>query len=513
MVIGEKGEDSLGRRSQKLMEKIRESLSSVLPITAIVLALCFTIAPIPAGILMAFVIGAILLIVGMGFFTLGAEMAMTPMGERVGARLTGSRRLWLVIAGCFAIGVMITIAEPDLQVLATQVPSVPNMVLILAVAVGVGLFLVVALLRMLFGIRLSYLLVGFYILVFVLAAFVPRDFLTVAFDSGGVTTGPMTVPFIMALGVGVSSVRSDRHAENDSFGLVALCSIGPILAVLILGLVYQPSGASTAATVLPDAEDSRALGLLFAEGLPHYLKEVAISLAPIVAFFLLFQLLFLRLPRRQLIRMGVGVLYTYLGLVLFLTGVNVGFMPAGQYLGGQMAALPYNWILVPVGMVIGYFIVAAEPAVHVLNRQVEEITDGAIPPRLMQLSLSIGVAISLGLSMIRVLTGISILWFLLPGYAFAIGLSFVTPKIFTSIAFDSGGVASGPMTATFLLPFAMGACEALGGNIITDAFGIVAMVAMTPLITIQILGVLYKKRRPMPEAVPETAAEEDIIEL
>lgn len=513
MVIGEKGEDSLGRRSQKLMEKIRESLSSVLPITAIVLALCFTIAPVPAGILMAFVIGAVMLIVGMGFFTLGAEMAMTPMGERVGARLTGSRRLWLVIAGCFAIGVMITIAEPDLQVLATQVPSVPNMVLILAVAVGVGLFLVVALLRMLFGIRLSYLLVGFYMLVFVLAAFVPRDFLTVAFDSGGVTTGPMTVPFIMALGVGVSSVRSDRHAENDSFGLVALCSIGPILAVLILGLVYQPSGAPTAAMVLPDAEDSRALGLLFAGGLPHYLKEVAISLAPIVVFFLLFQLLFLRLPRRQLIRMVVGVLYTYLGLVLFLTGVNVGFMPAGQYLGGQMAALPYNWILVPVGMVIGYFIVAAEPAVHVLNRQVEEITDGAIPPRLMQLSLSIGVAISLGLSMIRVLTGISILWFLLPGYALAIGLSFVTPKIFTSIAFDSGGVASGPMTATFLLPFAMGACEALGGNIITDAFGIVAMVAMTPLITIQILGVLYKKRRPIPEAVPETAAEEDIIEL
>ncbi len=502
----------MNRRSQKLMEKIRESLSSVLPITAIVLALCFTIAPVPSGILMAFVIGAAMLIVGMGLFTLGAEMAMTPMGEHVGARLTGSRRLWLVIVGCFVIGVMITVAEPDLQVLAAQVPSVPDMVLILAVAVGVGLFLVVALLRMLIGIRLSWLLIGFYVLAFVLAAFVPRDFLTVAFDSGGVTTGPMTVPFIMALGVGVSAVRSDRHAENDSFGLVALCSIGPILAVLILGLVYQPSGAQSAAATLPELADSRALAVLFARTLPNYLREVAISLAPIAVFFLVFQLLLLRLPRRQLVRLAVGVLYTYLGLVLFLTGVNAGFMPAGQYLGGQMGALPYRWILVPVGMVIGYFIVAAEPAVHVLNRQVEEITDGAIPPRLMQLSLSIGVAISLGLSMIRVLTGISILWFLLPGYILAIALSFFTPKIFTSIAFDSGGVASGPMTATFLLPFAMGACEAVGGNIITDAFGIVAMVAMTPLITIQLLGVLYKKRQPEMGMLPE-AAEEEIIEL
>ncbi len=502
----------MNRRSQKLMEKIRESLSSVLPITAIVLVLCFTIAPVPSGILMAFVIGAAMLIVGMGLFTLGAEMAMTPMGEHVGARLTGSRRLWLVIVGCFVIGLMITVAEPDLQVLAAQVPSVPDMVLILAVAVGVGLFLVVALLRMLIGIRLSWLLIGFYVLAFVLAAFVPRDFLTVAFDSGGVTTGPMTVPFIMALGVGVSAVRSDRHAENDSFGLVALCSIGPILAVLILGLAYQPSGTQSAAAALPELADSRALAVLFAQTLPDYLREVAVSLAPIAVFFLVFQLLLLRLPRRQLVRLAVGVLYTYLGLVLFLTGVNAGFMPAGQYLGGQMGTLSYRWILVPVGMVIGYFIVAAEPAVHVLNRQVEEITDGAIPPRLMQLSLSIGVAISLGLSMIRVLTGISILWFLLPGYTLAIVLSFFTPKIFTSIAFDSGGVASGPMTATFLLPFAMGACEAVGGNIITDAFGIVAMVAMTPLITIQLLGVLYKKRQPEMEALPE-AAEEEIIEL
>ena len=232
------------------------------------------------------------------------------------------------------------------------------------------------------------------------------------------------------------------------------------------------------------------------------------SLAPIAGFFLIFQLLTRRLNRRQVMSMIVGFLYTYLGLVLFLTGVNVGFMPVGNFLGQSIASLECSWVLIP----IGYFIVAAEPAVHILNRQVEEITAGSIPASAMNLALSLGVSVSLALAMIRVLTGISIMWFLLPGYALSLALSFVVPKIFTSIAFDSGGVASGPMTATFLLPFAMGACDALGGNLVTDAFGVVAMVAMTPLVTIQLLGVSYKRRikRTAPVAVAEV---EEIIEL
>ena len=499
----------------KLREKIRESLTSVLPVTAIVLLLCFSIAPVSSGMLLSFLFGTVLLIVGMGLFTLGADMAMTPMGERVGATITKSRKLGAVILGCFLIGVMITIAEPDLQVLAGQVPSVPNAVLIAAVAVGVGLFLVLALLRILFRIRLSYLLFGFYIVVFILAYFVPPEFLSVAFDAGGVTTGPMTVPFIMALGVGVASIRSDKHAQSDSFGLVALCSVGPVLAVLLLGMIYRPSGEEVSAVMLPDIRDSRELWQQFAGGFPTYFKEVAVSLAPVTLFFAVFQLAALRLPKKPLIRIGIGILYTYFGLVLFLTGVNVGFMPVGNYLGGQIARLPYNWILIPIGMVIGYFIVAAEPAVHVLNKQVEEITDGAIPPKAMSISLSIGVAVSLGLAMLRVLTGISVLWLLIPGYAIALGLTFFVPPIFTSIAFDSGGVASGSMTATFLLPFAMGACEALGGNIATDAFGIVAMVAMTPLITIQVMGLVYRFKQTRTAALEVTAAEneDEIIEL
>ena len=496
--------DIILRRSlPKLREKLLEALQAVLPIVAIVLVLCFTVAPVSPSILLCFLLGAAMIVVGIMFFTLGAEMSMTPMGERVGAVITRSRKLPLILVLGFLLGFLITISEPDLQVLADQVPSIPSGTLILSVAAGVGLFLVFAFLRMLIGIALPKLLVLFYGLIFLLAAFVPKEFLAVAFDSGGVTTGPMTVPFIMALGVGVSAVRNDKHAGGDSFGLVALCSIGPILTVLLLGLLYKPDGSSYTPVTVPDAQDTVEMFRSYTHALPEYFKEILVSLAPIAGFFLIFQLLTRRLNRRQVMSMIVGFLYTYLGLVLFLTGVNVGFMPVGNFLGQSIASLECSWVLIPIAMVIGYFIVAAEPAVHILNRQVEEITAGSIPASAMNLALSLGVSVSLALAMIRVLTGISIMWFLLPGYALSLALSFVVPKIFTSIAFDSGGVASGPMTATFLLPFAMGACDALGGNVVTDAFGVVAMVAMTPLVTIQLLGVSYKRRikRTAPVAV------------
>jgi len=497
-----------------LNEKVKEALASVLPITAIVLVLCFTIAPVPTEVLLAFLVGAVLLIVGMGLFTLGADTAMTPIGERVGAHMTKSRKLSVVVIVSFLMGVIITVSEPDLQVLANQVPSIPNAVLIGAVALGVGVFLVIALLRILFGVSLNRLLIVFYIIVFGLAAFVPGDFLAIAFDSGGVTTGPMTVPFIMALGVGVASIRSDENAAQDSFGLVALCSVGPIIAVLILALLYPASGTYSP-TVIPEVVDSLELWRLFQTSFPEYVHEVFVCLAPIAGFFVIFQIVALKLQRKKVLKIAMGLLYTDVGLVLFLTGVNVGFLPAGTYLGRQIATLPFNWILVPIGMLMGWFIVQAEPAVHVLNHQVEEITSGAIPGKAMSTSLSIGVAVSIGLALIRVLTGISIFWFVIPGYLTAIVLSFFVPKMFTAIAFDSGGVASGPMTATFLLPFAMGACEALGGNIITDAFGVVAMVAMTPLITIQMLGVAYQRKL---KAAPVTeqvlpVEDDDIIDL
>ena len=506
--------------NSKFKEKIGEVLKSVFPILGIVLVLCFTITPIPPGILMTFLVGAVFLMVGMLLFNVGVEMSMTPIGERTGAIITKSKNVFLIILITFIMGLVITISEPDLQVLAQQVPSIPNLTLIIAVAIGVAVFLVFAILRMLFSIPLSVLLLIFYAIVFGLTPFVPADFLSVAFDSGGVTTGPMTVPFIMSFGIGISAIRSDRHAEDDSFGLVSMCSVGPILAVLILGMIFNPGSAEHVSESIPTINDTVELGQLFLHELPEYMKEMALSILPIVFFFGVFQLISRDINKRTLIKIGVGLVYTYVGLVLFLTGVNVGFMPAGNYLGQTIANLDFAWIIVPIGMLIGYFIVQAEPAVHVLTKQVEEMTSGAISAKAMGLSLSIGVAISVGLAMIRVLTGISILYFLIPGYFIALALTFFVPKLFTAIAFDSGGVASGPMTATFLLPFAMGACETLGGNIITDAFGIVAMVAMTPLITIQIMGLIFriKEHRMKTVAVPaggslESYDDMEIIEL
>ncbi len=503
---------------KKLALKVRESLSSVLPITIIVLLLAFTISPMQVGVLGLFLMGAVMLILGTGLFTLGAEMAMMPMGTHMGAHLTKRRRLYVMIFVSFLMGVLITVAEPDLSVLARQVPAVPDAVIIGAVALGVGLFLVLAVTRIVFQVSLRVLLIGFYGAVFALAAFANPDYLAVAFDSGGVTTGPITVPFILALGIGVAGVGSGKSGQDDSFGLVALCSIGPILAVSLLGLLYPAKTEAVTEAIVKNPGTTREMLALFGHALPHFLRDVAIALSPMVALFLFFQWRYLRLPASQLARIAVGVLYTYVGLVVFLAGVNVGFMPAGNLLGRQIASLPYRWILVPLGMVIGYFIVSAEPAVHVLNEQVEELTGGAISKKAMMGSLAAGMAISIGLSMARAMTGVSLWFFLVPGYVLALVLSFFVPRIFTAIAFDSGGVASGPMTATFLLPFAMGVTHSAGGDILKDAFGTVAMVAMTPLITIQVLGLVYslKSRRDkggQDDGTDSAQEAEDIIEL
>ncbi len=475
-----------------IKSKLIESLQSIWPIAAVVAVLSITVSPMGTGTFLLFLIGVLCLILGFSIFTIGAEMAMQPLGSKIGVSLASSKRVWLIALISFLIGVMVTISEPDLQILASQVSrDIPELALILSVSVGVGVFLVIAMLRMIFHISLSKLLIGFYFIVFVLCCFVPKAFWAMAFDSGGVTTGPMTVPFIMAIGAGVSGMRTDKDGHDDSFGLIALCSVGPIIAVMVLGILFRVSGGEHAATVLPQILDTREGVLHYAHGLGEYAKEVGIALLPIAVFALLFQLVTRAFSGRRLIRILIGIVYTFVGLALFLTGANEGFLPTGSSLGQSLASLGNGFAILPVGMVFGYFIVSAEPAVYVLNKQVEQITAGAISSRTMSIALSVGVSTALGLSMLRVLTGISILWILIPGYIIALGLSFFVPKFFTGIAFDSGGVASGVMMSAFVLPFAQGACIELGGNILTQAFGCVAFVALTPIISIQICGLIY----------------------
>ncbi len=479
---------------KQLLEKLKEALYSVLPVTLIVLLLqCFF--PMPKYMLIAFLMGAVLLIIGMCLFTLGAETAMMPMAERIGSNIVKSGRYWILIPLIFIIGTIITIAEPDLQVLANQFSTLNKWVVILVVACGVGVFLVIAMIRVLKQVDLTQILLAMYVLVFALAgtSIVSNpEMIPVAFDSGGVTTGPITVPFLMALGIGFATVRGSKSAQDDSFGIVGLCSIGPIIAMLILGLASGVNEVSSGETSITVISSFGEVLLAFYHGFVDHAGEVLQAIMPIVVLFILFQLIFLHLPKTVVVRVGIGLAYTFAGLVIFLAGVNIGFMSAGTFIGSSIASSNLSWLLLPLGMILGFFVVMAEPAVKVLNKQVEELTVGAISQSAMLLSLSIGVAISLGLSMLRVLTGISVWYFIVPCYALAIELSFLAPKMFTVIAFDSGGVASGPMTATFMLPFAMGACKALGGNITTDAFGLVAMVAVTPLITIQVMGIAYK---------------------
>ncbi len=466
----------------------------------------------PPELLLSFLIGALMIIAGMGLFSLGAEQSMTPIGSKIGTALTRTKNMPLILAVSFVLGFAITVAEPDLQVLAETVPHISSTVLLITVGVGVGIFMSVCMFRILMGANLRRMLIFFYIVIFALAVFTDKNFLSIAFDSGGVTTGPMTVPFILAMGVGVANIRSDKNAEADSFGLVALCSIGPILSVLILGFFY---GGSEAVAELSSArfDNTTDIGVEFLRAIPVYLKEMAIAMLPIVLMFFIFQLLMIKMTRRNLLKVVIGILYTYLGLVLFLAGVNVGFSTLGAELGAALVQSGARYFLIPLSMLLGWFIISAEPAVGVLEKQIESVSAGAIPGKAIQLSLSAAIAIAMGISMLRVVTGISILWFLIPGYAAALILSFFVPDIYMAIAFDSGGVASGPMTATFMLQFMMGASIALGGNVLSDAFGIVAVVAMMPLLSIQTVGLLYEKKAKRRTSETETYSDFDVVEL
>ncbi len=477
--------------SRILMTKIKEALISVFPVVGIVLVLYFTpLVSLTPTELLTFLICAVFLILGIGLFNLGADLAMTPMGEQIGSGLSRSGNIILLTSVCFAMGLLITIAEPDLSVLASQVSEVINgTLLIVAVGVGVGLFLVVSVMKIVFGKPLSSLLLFFYMVMFAAAALVVVngnvDFLALAFDSGGVTTGPITVPFIMALGVGIAVTLGGKHVGENSFGLIALCSVGPILAVMILGIGVK----GDINYAIPDYSIESQLGTQILKTILSVTEEVALALGMIVLFFAVLQITVLKLPKKKLFQIAIGIIYTFVGLVIFLSAVTVGFMPVGYKLGTELANAPAAFLVI-FGIVLGAVVVLAEPAVHVLKKQVEDITERAVSRRSMMIALSCGVGVSIGLSMLRIVMDFNILYFVIPGYFISLGLSFFVPGIYTAIAFDSGGVASGPLTSSFILPFAIGACYTLQGadKIMSDAFGVVAMVAMTPLITIQILG-------------------------
>ena len=487
--------------------KLKETATSVVPVIAIVLVLAFTVAPIGAMLIIRFVIGGVLLIFGLAAFLLGVDIGIQPIGEQTGAALTSKKNVFLLLAVSFAIGFLVTVAEPDIQVFGDQIHSVFNAVekmrLVFMIAFGVGVFIVFGLLRTVLHLPIKIVLLIFYAVIFGVAFLAPASFRGIAIDSGGATTGPMTVPFILALGVGVAAVRSKRGKsdDDDTFGLTGITSMGPILAVLLYGVILLKSGASLEAAV-SSAESASEVGLnVFIKLIPVVAKEATLSIAPLVVMLIVFQFTLLKLPPHQIIRMAVGLVWSYIGLTIFLIGVNGGFMSAGRELGGILGQKASQeggmWIvlLIFTGLLLGAVVVCAEPAVWVLTDQVENLSGGTIKRKFMLSFLAVGAAVAVGLALWRTFQNFSIMKILVPGYAIALFLMIFSPSLFTAIAFDSGGVASGPITSTFILSFAIGASQGCGGN--GDSFGVIALVAMTPLIAIQLLGIVYnaKKKR------------------
>ena len=498
------------KRLETILEKVKDACMSALPIALIILALSFTVCPLPNDIFIAFLVGTCLLVVGLGLFSLGAEMSMERIGAHIGANLTRSRKIPIIAILSLIVGVLITISEPDLHVLAGYTGE-QKFPFILAVAAGLGIFLVIAVMRIIFKIKFKYILTvgyGAILILSVVAYFVNPTFLAIAYDAGGVTTGAMSVPFVMSIGAGIAAITSQNSEDDTSFGLMAVCSIGPIISILIMGLAGGFENISYTPHTLPEFLNSQEMGAEFVSAIPHIVKDVLMGLLPILAFFLIYQFFTVRVHKKELAHIFIGAGYTFVGMVLFLVGVNVGFMPVGSYLGETFANMRHSWIIVPVGMLIGFCMTYAEPAVGVLNKQVEEATSGTIPPKVIPMAMALGVALSAGIAMTRALTGIPILPFLLIGYIAAVVLSFHCPSLFTSIAFDAGGVASGVMAATFLLPLSIGVCsvrDATPDMIMIDAFGTIALVAMTPTVSIQLVGLMYKikLRRSKTEIVDE----------
>ncbi len=495
---------------KNLFVKLKESFLSVFPIVLIVLLLGFTIVDIDSQTLIGFVISTILIIIGMSFFTLGVDISMMPMGESIGENISRGKKPWLMMIIVFVLGFVISISEPDLQVLAAQLHTIPSVLLLVTISIGVGIMLIVYYIKIHFNIKLSTILIISYAVIFIIAFFINDNFVPMAFDSGGVMTGPIVVPFLMALGIGMSTVKSSSNKEGDSFGVIALCTVGPILTVMLMAIIFNIKDFSTG---MADPVTGNIL-MQFLTQTPKYFLDVGLAYAPIIIVFLLYQIFAFKYPKNKVIKITIGLVYTYIGLCLFLMAVNVGFLPVGMLLGAQLSMLNYNWILIPLGFVIGLAIILAEPTIHILIKQVEELTGGAVSKKIMLICLSLGVATSVALSMLRILFGISIWYFILPGYVISLLLTFFVPSMFTSIAFDSGSISSGPMTVTFLLPFAIGACSAAGGNIMQDAFGIVAMVSMAPLLTIQAFGLIYKMKFNIKQkAVVAEGAQCELVEL
>ncbi len=480
-----------------LSDKLKEVVFSVLPITIIVFILHLTVTPLAAPVLIRFVLGAIVVVFGLALFLIGVDIGITPLGTLTGSSVAKTNKLLIVILSGLILGFFISIAEPGLMVLASQIDlvtagEISSRSILVVVSIGMAVLVAVGLVRILYNIQLYKMLTVFYGLTFAMAIFASPEFLAIAFDASGATTGALAVPFVLALAVGVSSLKKNsKSSEEDSFGLLALASVGAIMSVLVLDL-FSPAKEFTASLPFTLGE-SQALLAPFLNLIPPTAKESFFSFLPLTVILVVMQKVAFKLSKRSYAKIGKGFVYAFLGLLIFLVGVNAGFMDVGTAIGYRLAQMENSSYLVAVGFALGVVTILAEPAVYVLTHQIEAVTSGYVKRRSVLIALSLGVGVAVALSMVRILVPKVQLWhYLLPGYVISLTMSYFVPKLFVGIAFDAGGVATGPMTATFILAFTQGAAEAIpGASVLVDGFGMIAMVALMPIITLQTLGFIF----------------------
>jgi hypothetical protein len=480
-----------------IISKIKEVLFSVFPVATLVIILNFTISPIDTMVMYRFLIGSLLVIAGLTVFLLGVDIGITPLGDLTGTSLAKTNKLWIVLIAGVILGFFISIAEPGLMVLSNQVDLVTSgqisgTSILIIVSIGLAIMLALGLLRVFFNIPLYKILIVLYVIIFGLTLFASREFLAIAFDASGSTTGILAVPFILSLSVGISKLKKDsKAAEKDSFGLIAIASTGAIMSLLILDIFTTTEQFSPGLNL--EILDSSSIIGPFISMIPVYLKASFLSILPLIVILLVLQVIYFKLKIRELRKLLTGFVFAFIGLLLFLIGVNGGFMDVGISLGNDLALLDNKAYIIIIGFILGATTILAEPAVYVLTHQIEDVTSGYVNRRAVLTALTIGIGFAVSLSVIRIFVAEIQLWhYILPGYIICLLMIFITPKLFVGIAFDAGGVATGPMTATFILAFIQGAANASeSADLMADGFGMIAMVAMTPIITLEALGVLF----------------------
>lgn len=488
----------------KFLQTVKETFFSSLPL-AVIIIICLCIAPLssPSDYL-KIVVGYLSVVVGQSLFLSGLESSILPIGRMVGNSFSKYNKLIFVLSFGFVFGLLATVAEPALAVLAKQInfimPLVNSTLFIWITATGIGVGVAIALLRIVKNINIKLVFAILYGVAFLLVIFAPKEFISLAFDGSGATTGDVSVPFILALGLGISTTASKSKTNDDSLGIIGIASAGPIIAVLLYGIILKAVNGELPPESPYDMSSSLGIGDIVLNNL----SDVALAVLPIILISIPFLIFLIKLPKKTLAKLLLGVIPVYLGLLIFLSGIDYGFGFVGQYIGRIFFdnARPewFKWLLLPVGFILGAAITVSEPAVTILGVQIEELTNGHITKTTIRITLAIGIGVASLLSILKILTEINILYFLVPLYATSLIMMIFTPKLFVGLAFDSGGVTGGALTSAFLTPLtlsiARAVAEAHGGemSILTNGFGIISFISVTPLIAIQALGIIYNIR-------------------